>query len=69
MTLRYSRRSFRRAVWKSSKQVSAQLHEDAFRYFRGSVSYVVHDNLRERVTTPKLYEPELNRLYAAMLEH
>jgi hypothetical protein len=69
MTLRYSRRSFRQVVWKSSKQVWAQLHEAAFRYFGGSVSYVVLDNLREGVITPDLYEPELNRLYAAMLEH
>ncbi|WP_409077075.1 IS21 family transposase [Paraburkholderia sp. FT54] len=69
MTLRYSRRSFRRVVWKSSKQVWAQLHEEAFRYFGGSTSYVVLDNLREGVITPDLYEPELNRTYAAMLEH
>jgi len=69
MTLRYSRRSFRRVVWKSSKQVWAQLHEEAFRYFGGSVSYVVLDNLREAVITPDLYEPEINRLYEAMLEH
>jgi hypothetical protein len=38
MTLRYSRRSFRRVVWKSSKQVWAQLHEEAFRHFGGAVS-------------------------------
>ncbi|SAL88771.1 integrase catalytic subunit [Caballeronia arvi] len=69
MTLRYSRRSFRRVVWKSSKQVWAQLHEEAFRYFGGSTQYVVLDNLREGVITPDLYEPEINRLYAAMLEH
>jgi transposase len=69
MTLRYSRRSFRRVVWKSSKQVWAQLHEDAFRYFGGSSQYVVLYNLREGVITPDLYEPEINRLYAAMLEH
>ncbi|ABO53210.1 Integrase, catalytic region (plasmid) [Burkholderia vietnamiensis G4] len=69
MTLRYSRRSFRRVVWKSSKQVWAQLHEEAFRYFGGAVSYVVLDNLREGVITPDLYEPEINRLYGAMLEH
>jgi transposase len=43
MTLRYSRRCFRRVVWKSSKQVWAQLHEEAFRYFGGAVSYVVID--------------------------
>ncbi|MDP9651453.1 transposase [Paraburkholderia caledonica] len=29
MTLRYSRRCFRRVVWKSSKQVWAELHEQA----------------------------------------
>jgi len=33
MTLRYSRRSFRRVVWNSSQQVWAQLHEQAWRYF------------------------------------
>ena len=31
-TLRHSRRSFRRVVWKSSQQVWAHLHEQAFRY-------------------------------------
>ena len=35
-TLRYSRASFRRVVWKSSQQVWAQLHEQAWRYFGGS---------------------------------
>ena len=69
MTLRYSRRSFRRVVWKSGQQVWAQLHEEAFRYFGGTVSYIVLDNLKEGVITPDLYEPEINRLYGAMLEH
>jgi transposase len=46
MTLRYSRRSFRRVVWKSSQEIWARLHEEAFRYFCGSVSYVVLDNCR-----------------------
>lgn len=35
-TLRYSRRSFRRVVWKSSQQVWAELHEQAWAYFGGS---------------------------------
>lgn len=69
MTLRYSRRSFRRVVWQSSQQVWAQLHEEAFRYFGGCPTYVVLDNLKEGVIKPDLYEPELNRVYAAMLEH
>ena len=69
MTLRYSRRSFRCVVPKSSQQTWCRLHEQAFRYFGGLVSYVVLDNLKEGVITPDLYEPEINRLYAAMLAH
>jgi len=55
MTLRYSRRCFRKAVWKSSKETWAKLHEEAFRYFG--------------VITPDIYEPTLNPLYAAVLAH
>jgi transposase len=69
MTLRYSRRSFRRVVWKSSSEAWARLHEEAFRYFGGCPQYVVLDNLKEGVIKPDIYEPELNRVYAAMLEH
>jgi transposase len=69
MTLRYSRRSFRRVVWKSSQEAWARLHEDAWRYFGGAVRYVVLDNLKEGVLKPDLYEPELNAVYAATLAH
>lgn len=69
MTLRYSRRSYRQVVWKSSSEAWARLHEEAFRYFGGSVQYVVLDNLREGVIAPDLYEPQLNRVYGAMLTH
>ena len=69
MTLRYSGRSFRRVVWKSSKEAWAQLHEQAWRYFGGTTQYVVLDNLKEGVITPDLYEPELNRVYAMALAH
>lgn len=69
MTLRYSRRSFRRVVWKSSKEVWARLHEQAWRYFGGCCTYVVLDNLKEGVIKPDLYEPELNSVYAAVLAH
>lgn len=68
-TLRYSRRSFRRVVWKSGQQVWAELHEQAWRYFGGSCRYVVLDNLKEGVLGPDLYEPELNPVYAATLAH
>src|ERR1019366_3229342 len=69
MTLRYSRRSYRQGVWKSSSEVWARLHEQAFRYFGGSTQYVVLDNLKEGVLTPDIYEPQLNRVYGAMLSH
>jgi transposase len=69
MTLRYSRRSFRRVVWKSSQETWARLHEDAWRYFGGACRYVVLDNLKEGVIKPDLYEPQLNAVYAAALKH
>lgn len=69
MTLRYSRRSFRKVVWNSSKENWARLHEEAFRYFGGCPQYVVLDNLKEGVLKPDIYEPELNPLYAAVLAH
>lgn len=69
MTMRYSRRSFRRVVWKSSQQTWAKLHEQAWRYFGGSCSYVVLDNLKEGVIKPDLYEPELNPVYRDVLAH
>ena len=69
MTLKYSGRSFRKVLWKSSKENWAKLHEEAFRYFGGCTQYVVLDNLKEGVIKPDIYEPELNPLYEAMLEH
>ena len=69
MTLRYSRRSYRRVVWKSSQEEWARLHEDAWRYFGGACRYVVLDNLKEGVIKPDLYEPQLNSVYAATLKH
>lgn len=68
-TLRYSRRSFRRVVWRSSQQAWAELHEQAWRHFGGSCRYVVLDNLKEGVLKPDLYEPQLNPVYAAALAH
>jgi transposase len=68
MTLRYSRRSFRRVVWKSSQETWA-MHEQAWRYFGGTATYAVLDNLKEGVIKPDLYEPGLNSVYAAVLAH
>ncbi len=66
MTLKYSGKSFRRVVWKTSQEVWAKLHEEAFRAFGGCTKYVVLDNLKEGVIKPDLYEPELNKVYAAV---
>jgi transposase len=69
MTLKFSGKCFRKVTWKTSQQIWAQLHEQAWRSFGGSCRYVVLDNLREGVITPDLYEPALNPVYAAMLNH
>lgn len=69
MTLKFSGKSFRKTVWKTSQEVWAQLHEEAFRSFGGCTAYVVLDNLKEGVISPDLYEPTLNSVYAAMLDH
>ena len=69
MTLKYSGKSFRKTVWKTDRETWARLHEEAWRSFGGGCQYVVLDNLKEGVIRPDLYEPELNPIYAAMLEH
>lgn len=69
MTLRYSRKSFRKVVWNTNQQVWARLHEEAFRYFGGCPQYVVLDNLKEGVIKPDFYEPGINPVYSAMLAH
>jgi transposase len=69
MTMKYSGKCFRKVTWKTSQEIWAQLHEQAWRAFGGTARYVVLDNLREAVITPDLYEPALNPVYAATLAH
>lgn len=69
MTLKYSGKSFRKAVWKTDQEIWARLHEEAWRSFGGCCQYVVLDNLKEGVIRPDIYAPELNPVYAAMLTH
>ncbi len=69
MTLKYSRASFRKVVWKSSQETWSRLHEEAFHYFLGCPQYVVLDNLKEGVIKPDIYEPTLNAVYGAVLTH
>ncbi|MBK6279614.1 MAG: transposase [Gammaproteobacteria bacterium] len=53
MTLKYSGKSFRKVVWKADQETWARLHEEAFRAFCGSVSYVVLDNLKQGRDPPR----------------
>ena len=69
MTLKYSGKAFRKVVWKTSQEIWAKLQEEAFRAFGGCTRYVMLDNLKEGVIKPDLYEPELNKVYAAVMAH
>jgi transposase len=69
MTLGCSRKSVRLLLWRSSARVWAELHEQAFRRLGGAVRVVVHDNLREGVLVPDVYDPTLNPLYRDVLAH
>src|SRR6266568_700254 len=69
MTLGYSRKAVRLMTFRSSSRIWAELHEKAFRRLGGSTSLIVHDNLREGVLAPDIYDPVLNPLYRDMLAH
>lgn len=69
LTLGYSRKAVRLLVWKSSAQIWAELHEQAFRRLGGTVKVIVLDNLKEGVLTPDIYDPALNPLYRDVLAH
>lgn len=69
MTLGNSRHAFRKVVWKSSTEIWCRLHEEAFVYFGGATQTIRLDNLKEGVTKADVYDPQLNPLYAKLLEH
>lgn len=69
MTLGFSRKSVRLLTWKSSSEVWARLHEEAFRRLGGAPRATVLDNLKEGVLKPDVYEPALNPLYRDVLKH
>ncbi|MGH3849343.1 MAG: Mu transposase domain-containing protein, partial [Pseudonocardiaceae bacterium] len=56
-------------VWNSSTEVWCKLHEEAFAKFGGTPRTIRFDNLKEGVLKPDVYDPQLNPLYAKMLEH
>jgi transposase len=69
LTLKYSGKSFRATAWKMTQEVWARLHEAAFHALGGVAEYLVLDNLKQGVIEPDIYEPTLNPVYAAMLQH
>jgi transposase len=69
MTLGNSRHAFRKVVWKSSTEIWCRLHEEAFAYFGGATQTIRLDNLKEGVLKPDIWEPQLNPLYAKLLDH
>ena len=46
-----------------------RMHVEMFEYFGGVTAAVVPDNEKTGVTSPCLYDPDLNRTYAAWAEH
>jgi transposase len=69
LTLGYSRKAVRLLVFRSSSQIWAELHEQAFRRLGGVTRVVVLDNLREGVLKPDVYDPTINPLYRDVLSH
>ncbi len=69
LTLGYSRKSVRLLVFRSSSQIWADLHEQAFRRLGGVTRTIVLDNLREGVLTPDIYDPTINPLFRDLLKH
>ena len=69
LTLGYSRKAVRLLRFRSSSQIWAELHEQAFRRLGGVTKVVVLDNLKEGVLTPDIYDPTLNPLFRDVLAH
>jgi transposase len=69
LALGYSRKCVRLLTWRSSSEIWARLHEDAFRRLGGVPHTVVLDNLKEGVAKADLFDPALNPLYRDLLAH
>lgn len=68
--LRYSRRAYRRVVYRQDGATFLQLHVEAFRHFGGVTEMVVPDNLKSAVLKAAFTDdPLINREYASLAEH
>jgi transposase len=61
--------TFAEATWTQSLADWCASHVRVLRFIGGAPEVVVPDNLRSAVTTPHLYEPDLNPTYADLAEH
>ena len=69
MTLSCSRHSYEQAVWRQDVATFITCHERAFEFFGGVTQIVRLDNLKAGVARACLYDPEINKVYAAYARH
>jgi hypothetical protein len=69
MTLCHSRHGYEEAVWDQKLEGFFRLHERAFADFGGVPRVVRHDNLKAAVVRACLYDPDVNKVYAAFAAH
>ena len=68
-TLGASSYTYAEATWTQALPDWIGSHSRAFAYFGGVPRQVVPDNLKSGVVKACLYDPEINRTYAAMAAH
>jgi transposase len=56
-------------AWSQGLRDWIGAHAQAFQFFGGVNEIVVPDNLKAAVTSPHLYEPDLNKTYADLVQH
>jgi transposase len=69
MTLSFSRHAYQEVVWNQDVETFIRCHENAFRFFSGTVRVVRLDNLKAGVLAVSFIEPELNRIYESYAHH
>ena len=68
-TLGFSRHGYQEAVWNQSQQAWCELHERAFAAIDGVTKTIRQDNLKAAVVKADVYDPQINELYAATMQH
>ena len=66
MVLSHSRYRYVEFVYSQDQMIWAQLHINAFKFFRGVPSRIILDNLKSGVIKSDLYDPLLNETYSEL---